>query len=92
MRRIQAEAIDRRLKENETRGIKDPCHVKEQIARKDEIERLESQAKNAARTDQISKLCFRLNNMLYKNRLILFFSKHQTGGTNFWFLWKKFIY
>jgi hypothetical protein len=56
MRRIQAEAIERRLRENETRGIKDPSHVKEQIARKERAEKLESQAaRNAAQNDQISK-------------------------------------
>jgi hypothetical protein len=52
MRRIQAEAIEKRLKENETRGIKDPGHVKQQIARKEQLEKLQSTRGNA-QNDQI---------------------------------------
>ena len=44
MREIQAQAIERRLQENEKRGIKNVEHVKAKAAQKKEYERRQEEA------------------------------------------------
>lgn len=44
MRRLQAEAAERRMRENETRGIKDIESVKRQQAKKEQYEKMTDQS------------------------------------------------
>ena len=44
MRRVQAEAIEKRLRENEMKGIKNPESVKQKEMKKKELEKRQEQA------------------------------------------------
>ncbi|XP_054273065.1 small VCP/p97-interacting protein [Macrosteles quadrilineatus] len=57
-RRQQVEAVEKRLKEQENRGIKDPEKVRRMQERSNELERLE---REAARSNQESGLKWQMN-------------------------------
>lgn len=60
MRQMQAQAIDKRLKENEKRGVQDVDRVKQKIAKRDEYERRQEEAQRNRGTGNDTQL--RVNN------------------------------
>jgi small VCP/p97-interacting protein len=52
MRQIQAQAAEKRLRENETRGIKNPEHVKKMQMQKKELEERQNEAARSGPNEQ----------------------------------------
>lgn len=52
MRQLQAQAAEKRLRENEARGIKNPEHVKKMQMQKKELEERQNEATRSGNNEQ----------------------------------------